>query len=85
MGTYKRQHTLCITSNNINGYVYPRVKLPNSKIKIQAPQYRINVGVTDKIGSGVVPDVKIDNKFKLIKGKDGVLTETIRLINNNEV
>ncbi len=68
--------------NNVNGYVYPRISLPNSKIKIQIPQYRIDVGVTDRIGSGVVPDIKIDNMLRYTEKGDGVLSKAMQLIFN---
>ncbi len=68
--------------NNVNGYMYSRIRLPNSKIKLQIPQYRIDVGVTDRIGSGVVPDIKIDNMLRYTEKSDGILNKAIQLISN---
>ncbi len=68
--------------NNVNGYCYPKIRLPNSKIEIRIPQYRINLGLSDKIGSGVVPDIKIDNRLIYTEKGDGVLSKAIELISN---
>ncbi len=70
--------------NNLNAYVYPKIRLPNSKIEVKIPQYRINLGLNDRIGSGVVPDIKIDNILRYTSDNDGILNKAIQLISNNK-
>ncbi len=66
--------------NSLNAYLFPKIRLPNSKITIQIPQYRINLGLSKKLGSGVVPDIRIDHKIKYKGVNDGILNEAIYLI-----
>ncbi len=70
--------------NNLNAYFFPKIRLPNSKIEIRIPQYRINLGLSDKIGSGVVPDIKIDNMINYTEEDDGVLKKALQLISNDK-
>ncbi len=72
------------SENSLNGYIYPEIKLPNSGIKIKIPQYNINLGLSKKVGSGVVPDIKIDNRLEYTGEKNALLKKAIELINNDK-
>jgi len=66
----------------LNAYFFPKIKLPNSKIEIQIPQYNIDLNLDGTIGSGVVPDIKLTNNFQnIITEGDWMLNELIQIIN----
>lgn len=72
--------------NLLNAYVFQKIKLPNSKIKIQIPQYRVNLGLVNNTGSGVIPDKEISPDFQnLVNGDDWMLNEILLIINNTYV
>ena len=53
----------------LNAYLNPKMVLPHSKIKIQIAQLAISLGVTEDVGSGVVPAIPIDYSPADIKEK----------------
>ncbi len=64
--------------NLLNAYVFPRIKLPNSQIKIQIPQYRVDLGLVNNAGSGVTPDIEVPSNIKsIVIGEDWVLNEIL--------
>lgn len=65
----------------LNAYSFPKIKLPNSKIEIQIPQYNINLNM-GTVGSGVNPDKELRSHFqKMISEDDWMLNELIQIIN----
>lgn len=68
---------------SMNGYFYPKVKLPYSNIKMQIPQYDIDLNLMEDIGSGVQPDQPIIYTLEdVLNGKD---LEMDAIINRSSV
>lgn len=69
--------------NLLYAYVFPKIKLPNSQIQIQIPQYRVNLDLANSAGSGVIPDKEISPDFQsIVKGEDSVLNDILLTIRN---
>ncbi len=64
--------------NLLNAYVFPKIELSNSNIKIQIPQYQVNLNLVNNTGSGVIPDREVSPSFQyLVSGDDWILNEII--------
>jgi hypothetical protein len=67
--------------NNLNAYFFPIIKLPYSKMKIQIPQYKIDLRLVKNTGSGVIPDVKVIYSLQdVIAKKDIELKKIIEMV-----
>jgi C-terminal processing protease CtpA/Prc len=71
--------------NNLNAYFFVTVKLPYSKIKIQIPQYRIDLNLTENKGSGVIPNVTINYRIKdIISKRDLEMEQIIQMVSEKQ-
>ena len=65
----------------LNAFFFPVIKLPNSKIKIQIPQYHINLNIVQNKGRGVIPDVPVDYTIQdVLSGSDLEMNAVIKVI-----
>lgn len=70
----------------LNAYSFPKIKLPNSKIEIQIPQYNIDLNMDGTVGSGVAPDIKLTNNFQNMISEDNwMLNKLIQIINEQKI
>ena len=64
-----------------NAFFSPRYKLPNSKIILKIPKYRIHLHTTENKGSGVLPNYNIKYSIQdVINKKDLEYQQVIRLL-----
>ena len=64
-----------------NAFFSPRYKLPNSKIQLKIPKYRIHLHATQNKGSGVLPTHRIKYSIQdVIDQKDLEYQHVIQLI-----
>lgn len=69
--------------NNLNGYYFPKIKLPYSKIKIQIPLYRIDMNFTEDMGYGLLPDVPVQyDVYDVIDNKDLEMERVLKMNSN---
>lgn len=71
--------------NNLNAYFFPKIKLPYSKIKIQIPQYKIDLKTTKSKGSGVIPNIPITYSVQDILSKEDLeIKKIIEMVSSKQ-
>ncbi len=67
-----------------SGIIIPDIKLPNTKIKVRLPLYKlVQVNKGQKKGTGVLPDIYVPTSYEaFVKGYDKKMEEVKKLILN---
>lgn len=71
--------------NNLNAYFFPKIKLPYSKLKIQIPQYKIDLKLKKNSGSGVVPNIPMTYSLQdILSNKDIEINKITELVSTKQ-